>query len=261
MSDDLRAELRSLTAAFRTHLELRERSGALGVPAAPSLRVRPAAASSSAPSSASSSASSAPPALEPSAPTLTLAVVREELGECTRCKLSGGRRNIVFGVGNPQADLVFVGEAPGADEDARGEPFVGVAGQLLDRMIAAMGFDRGDVYICNVIKCRPPYNRNPEPDEVAACEPFLKRQLAALKPRMIVALGKFAAQSLCRTQTPITRLRGNFHSYEGIQVMPTFHPAYLLRTPEAKRHAWADLQAVLAALGRMGITPPRPAKA
>ena len=128
----------------------------------------------------------------------TLTVVREELGECTRCKLSGTRRNIVFGVGNPDADLVFVGEAPGADEDARGEPFVGVAGQLLDRMIAAMGFSRNDVYICNVIKCRPPYNRNPEPDEVAACEPFLKQQLAALRPRMIVALGKFAAQSLCR---------------------------------------------------------------
>ena len=247
MSEALRAELRELIAGFRTHLELRERSGALGVPSGASARVAP-------PVRAVAAAS-----LDAVRPP-SLAVVREELGDCTRCKLSGGRRNIVFGVGNPDADLVFVGEAPGADEDARGEPFVGVAGQLLDRMIAAMGFDRSDVYICNVIKCRPPYNRNPEPDEVGACEPFLKKQLAALKPRMIVALGKFAAQSLCRTQTPISRLRGNFHSYEGIQVMPTFHPAFLLRTPEAKRHAWADLQAVLAALGRMGITPPRPPK-
>ena len=187
--------------------------------------------------------------------------MREELGDCTRCKLAGGRKQIVFGVGNPDADLVFVGEAPGADEDQRGEPFVGAAGQLLTRMIAAMGFDRSDVYICNVIKCRPPYNRNPEPDEVASCEPFLKKQLAALRPRMLVALGKFASQALCRENTPITRLRGNFRSYEGIPVMPTYHPAFLLRTPEAKRQAWQDLQAVLAALAKMGIHPPRPPKA
>jgi uracil-DNA glycosylase len=159
-------------------------------------------------------------------------------------------------VGNPDADLVFVGEAPGADEDEQGEPFVGAAGQLLTRMIAAMGFSRADVYICNVIKCRPPYNRNPEPDEVAACEPFLKKQLAALAPRMIVALGKFAAQALCRESTPITRLRGNLRMYEGIPVMPTYHPAYLLRTPEAKRQAWQDLQTVLAELARMGVRPP-----
>jgi DNA polymerase len=260
MSEALRDELRELIAGFRTHLELRERSGALGVPAGASARV----AVEAPPAREAPPVIEAPRAIE-APPTegirpLTLTVVRDELGDCTRCKLSGGRRNIVFGVGNPQADLVFVGEAPGADEDMRGEPFVGVAGQLLDRMIGAMGFDRKDVYICNVIKCRPPYNRNPEPDEVAACEPFLKQQLAALKPRMIVALGKFAAQSLCRSQTPISRLRGNFHSYEGIQVMPTFHPAFLLRTPEAKRHAWADLQAVLAALARMGIQPPRPPK-
>ena len=142
------------------------------------------------------------------------------------------------------------------DEDVQGEPFVGLAGQLLTKMIGAMGFSRDDVYICNVIKCRPPSNRNPEPDEVAACEPFLKGQLGAIKPRMIVTLGKFASQSICRDSTPITRLRGNFRSYEGIPVMPTFHPAYLLRTPEAKREAWADLQAVLAALAKLGITPP-----
>jgi uracil-DNA glycosylase family 4 len=263
MSEALRAELRELIAGFRTHLELRERSGALGVPSGASARMAPRVQAVTAPVAVETPVAAETPVAVAAADAvrpLSLAVVREELGDCTRCKLSGGRRNIVFGVGNPDADLVFVGEAPGADEDARGEPFVGVAGQLLDRMIAAMGFDRSDVYICNVIKCRPPYNRNPEPDEVGSCEPFLKKQLAALKPRMIVALGKFAAQSLCRTQTPISRLRGNFHSYEGIQVMPTFHPAFLLRTPEAKRHAWADLQAVLAALARVGITPPRPPK-
>jgi uracil-DNA glycosylase len=253
MSDELRHELRSLTAAFRTHLELRGRWGAVGVPRGSSRPAVPAAAPPAAAPSVSPPA--AAPVRSPSL-VLSLAAVREELGDCTRCKLSGGRKNIVFGVGNPSADLVFVGEGPGADEDARGEPFVGAAGQLLDKMIAAMGYARSDVYICNVIKCRPPYNRNPEPDEVAACEPFLKGQLGAIKPRMIVALGKFAAQSICREQTPISRLRGNFRTYEGIQVMPTYHPAFLLRTPEAKRQAWSDLQAVLAALARMGITPP-----
>ena len=257
MSDDLRAELRDLVAAFRTHLEARGRSGALGVPLAPSPRSTPVAVApavamtSGVPVPAATAATSAPPA------AATLQAVREELGDCTRCKLSGGRKNIVFGVGNPDADLVFVGEAPGADEDARGEPFVGAAGQLLDKMIGAMGYRREDVYICNVIKCRPPQNRNPEPDEVAACEPFLKKQLAALRPHMLVALGKFAAQSLCGEQTPITRLRGNVRRYEGLQVMPTYHPAYLLRTPEAKREVWSDLQAVLAILAGQGVTPPR----
>ena len=186
MSEALRDELRELIAGFRTHLELRERSGALGVPAGPSARVAvtrvepPVAEIHAEPVPAPASQAEAPSAAADR--PLTLTVIREELGDCTRCKLSGGRRNIVFGVGNPDADLVFVGEAPGADEDMQGEPFVGVAGQLLDKMIGAMGFDRKDVYICNVIKCRPPYNRNPEPDEVAACEPFLKKQLAALKP-------------------------------------------------------------------------------
>jgi uracil-DNA glycosylase len=259
MSDELRHELRRLTAAFRTHLELRGRWGAVGVPRGSS---RPAGAVAAvAPPAASAPIAAVSPPIRPAALALSLAAVREELGDCTRCKLSAGRKSIVFGVGNPGADLVFVGEGPGADEDARGEPFVGAAGQLLDKMIAAMGFARSDVYICNVVKCRPPYNRNPEPDEVAACEPFLKGQLGAIKPRMIVALGKFAAQSLCREQTPISRLRGNFRTYEGIQVMPTYHPAFLLRTPEAKRQAWSDLQAVLAALARMGITPPRAAGA
>ena len=154
---------------------------------------------------------------------------------------------------------MFVGEAPGADEDAQGEPFVGKAGQLLTKMIEAMGFARGDVYICNVIKCRPPGNRNPEPDEVAACEPFLKRQLAAIRPRVIVALGKFAAQCLLRDDSPITRAaRATCADYEGIPLMPTFHPAYLLRDPSKKKEAWEDLKAVNAALARVGVTPPRP---
>jgi uracil-DNA glycosylase len=253
----LRDELRVLAARFRTHLELRARSGTLGVPAAPSPRTAPTAAPSPRVAPAETAVAEQGGGEAPAA-ALSLAVVREQLGECTRCKLAGGRKHIVFGVGNPHADLVFVGEAPGAEEDERGEPFVGAAGQLLDRMIAAMGFARDDVYICNVIKCRPPYNRNPEPDEVAACEPFLKRQLAALRPRVIVALGKFAAQALCKTDAPISRLRGSFHSYEGIPLMPTFHPAFLLRTPEAKRQVWSDLQAVLATLARLGITPPRP---
>jgi uracil-DNA glycosylase len=180
-------------------------------------------------------------------------VVREELGDCRRCKLAGGRKNLVFGVGNPDAALVFVGEAPGADEDASGEPFVGKAGQLLTKMIAAMGFAREDVYICNILKCRPPGNRNPEPDEIEQCEPFLKKQLAAIRPRMIVALGKFAAQCLLRSDAPISALRGKFSSYEGIPLMPTFHPAFLLRTPSAKREVWSDLQQVMGELDRLGI--------
>jgi DNA polymerase len=187
-----------------------------------------------------------------------LALAREELGDCQRCKLAKGRTNLVFGVGNPDAHLVFVGEGPGADEDAQGEPFVGKAGQLLNKMIEAMGYRRQDVYICNVVKCRPPGNRNPEPDEIEACEPFLKRQLAALRPRMIVTLGKFAAQCLLRDDTPISRLRGNFRAYEGIQLMPTFHPAYLLRDPTKKKETWEDLKTVMAALRDMGLAPPSP---
>ena len=263
-ADDPREELRALVGAFRTQLEARARSGALGVGRASTRKAAPATATATAstPLASAAPAASAAAGEEPVARgprgAAALRMVREDLGDCTRCKLSGGRKNIVFGVGNPNADLVFVGEAPGGDEDLQGEPFVGAVGQLLNRMIAAMGFRREDVYICNVIKCRPPYNRNPEPDEVASCEPFLKRQLAAIAPRMIVTLGKFASQSICRENTPITRLRGNFRSYEGITVMPTYHPAFLLRTPEAKREAWADLQSVLAALGRMGITPPSP---
>lgn len=179
----------------------------------------------------------------------TLDEVRNNLGNCTRCKLCNGRKNIVFGSGNPKAELVFVGEGPGADEDQQGIPFVGAAGQLLTKMIEAMKFSRDTVYICNVVKCRPPGNRNPEPEEIAACEPFLKAQLAAIKPKVIVALGKFAAQTLLRDATPITRLRGQWREYEGIALMPTFHPAYLLRSPDEKKKAWMDLQEVMKKFG------------
>nr|BDT35502.1 uracil-DNA glycosylase [Myxococcus sp. MH1] len=180
----------------------------------------------------------------------TLDQVRRELGDCQRCKLCTGRKNIVFGSGNPRAELVFVGEGPGENEDLQGFPFVGAAGDLLTKMIEAMGFRRDDVYICNVVKCRPPGNRNPEPDEIAACEPFLRAQLAALQPKVVVALGKFAAQTLLRDSTPITRMRGAWRVYEGIQLMPTFHPAYLLRNPAEKRKAWEDLQAVMKIFGK-----------
>jgi DNA polymerase len=180
----------------------------------------------------------------------TLDEVRRELGDCKRCKLCDGRKQIVFGSGNPRAELVFVGEGPGAEEDQQGIPFVGAAGQLLTKMIEAMKFSRDTVYICNVVKCRPPDNRNPDPDEIQACEPFLKAQLASIQPKVIVALGKFAAQTLLRDTTAITRLRGQWRMYEGIPLMPTFHPAYLLRSPDEKKKAWMDLQEVMKKFGK-----------
>jgi DNA polymerase len=174
-----------------------------------------------------------------------LAAVRAEIGDCTRCKLhTQGRTQIVFGVGNPDADLMFVGEAPGADEDAQGIPFVGRAGQLLTKIIEAIGLTRDDVYIANVIKCRPPGNRNPEPDEVETCEPFLFQQIDFIKPKVIVALGKFGAQTLLRTLDPISRLRGRVYDYRGAKLIPTFHPAYLLRNPSSKREVWEDMKLV-----------------
>jgi DNA polymerase len=183
-------------------------------------------------------------------PVDALAAIRSDLGACIRCKLHTlGRKQIVFGVGNPDADLMFVGEAPGADEDAQGEPFVGRAGQLLTKIIEAIGLKREDVYIANLIKCRPPGNRNPEPDEVEQCEPFLFRQIDTIKPKVIVALGKFAAQALLRTSDPITRLRGREYKYRDAVLMPTYHPAYLLRTPSAKREVWEDMKRVRELLG------------
>ena len=180
----------------------------------------------------------------------SLADLRTVIGDCQRCKLAPHRTKLVFGVGNLNADLVFVGEAPGQDEDLRGEPFVGRAGQLLTEIIVkGMKIRREDVYIANIIKCRPPNNRDPEPDEIAACEPFLKHQLELIKPKAIVTLGKFAAQCLLKTRTPISRLRGEWAQYQGIPLMPTFHPAYLLRNPADKRLVWHDIQQVMSALG------------
>jgi uracil-DNA glycosylase len=175
-----------------------------------------------------------------------------EIGDCRRCGLGPLRHNLVFGEGSDRAALVFVGEAPGADEDAQGRPFVGRAGQLLTKIIGAMGLKREEVYICNILKCRPPGNRNPQPDEIAACEPFLIRQLQAIRPRVICALGTFAAHTLLKSEAPISVLRGRFHAYQGIPLMPTYHPAYLLRNPGAKKQVWEDIQRVMKALAKDG---------
>ena len=182
----------------------------------------------------------------------TLPEIREEMGECTRCKLHRGRRNIVFGVGNPEADLMFVGEAPGADEDAQGIPFVGRAGQLLTRIIESIGLQREQVYIANILKCRPPRNRDPQPDEVESCEGFLFQQIQAIDPLLVVALGRYAAQTLLQTQTAISRIRGTFYPYRGGLLIPTFHPSYLLRNPRAKREVWEDMKAIRAKLTELG---------
>lgn len=179
---------------------------------------------------------------------MALQGIRERMGDCQRCKLHTHRTHIVFGTGNPLAELVFVGEAPGEDEDRQAEPFVGKAGQLLNKMILAMGLKREQVYITNIVKCRPPNNRNPEPDEISSCEPFLMEQLGVIKPTIICALGNFAAQTLLRTRVKISQLRGKFHDYQGIKVMPTFHPAYLLRNPPDKKLVWEDLQQIMAEL-------------
>ena len=190
----------------------------------------------------------------------SLAQVREELGDCKRCKLHSTRKNIVFGVGSEDAPLMFIGEAPGEQEDLRGEPFVGRAGELLDKMIEAMGWTRQTVYIANVLKSRPPGNRNPQPDEVAACTPFLDAQIRAIAPRIIVTLGRPAANHVLGNDAPISALRGRFHDRNGIQVMPTVHPAYLLRDPDKKKETWSDLKQVIAELARLGIQPPNPAR-
>ncbi len=203
----------------------------------------------SGPADVEAGAPAAAPSGAPLAAADALVAIREDIGDCTRCKLHTlGRKNIVFGVGNPDADLMFVGEAPGADEDVQGIPFVGRAGQLLTKIIESIGLSRDEVYIANVIKCRPPQNRNPEPDEVETCEPFLFRQIDAIQPKVIVALGKFAAQTLLRSPDPISRLRGRTYSYRGATLMPTFHPAYLLRNPSSKREVWEDMKRVRALL-------------
>ncbi len=171
-------------------------------------------------------------------------IVRD-MGDCRRCKLSATRTHIVFGTGSPSASLMFVGEAPGFDEDRQGIPFVGRAGQLLTRIIEAINLTRDQVYICNVIKCRPPENRNPEPDEIIACAPFLNRQIAAIQPDFICALGTFAAQTLLKSAQPISKLRGRFHDFNGIRLLPTFHPSYLLRNPDKKREVWEDMKLLM----------------
>ncbi len=199
-----------------------------------------------------------PAGLQPPAATLSiarsaadvLAAIKTDIGPaCTRCKLHTlGRQQVVFGVGNPDADLMFVGEAPGGDEDVQGIPFVGRAGQLLTKMILAINLERDQVYIANVIKCRPPANRNPEPDEIETCEPFLFQQIDAVRPKVIVALGAFAAKTLLRTEEPISRLRGRVFDFRGARLIPTFHPSFLLRSPDRKREAWEDLKRARALL-------------
>jgi len=214
-------------------------------------RTSPTVSDAPPPARTRSGVSDAPPpahARPPASDAPTLASVRAELGECTRCRLSEGRRSIVFGDGNPDADILFVGEGPGQSEDEQGLPFVGRAGELLTQMIEkGMGLARGDVYICNIVKCRPPENRTPLADEVAACRPFLDGQIAAVKPRVIVALGKPAAGLLLGRDVAITRIRGTWHDYRGIPLMPTLHPAYVLRqyTTENRRAVWEDLKAAL----------------
>jgi DNA polymerase len=248
---------------LRAHLEFFKELGVEGVRLEPEWHAR-AASRSAAP--AVEAVDPEPRELEPtepekplepvqsvhvfSSPSEALDALRVEIGpDCQQCKLHTlGRKQVVFGVGNPNADLMFVGEAPGADEDIQGEPFVGRAGQLLTKIIEAIGMKRSDVYIANVIKCRPPGNRNPEPDEVERCEPFLFRQIDIIKPKVIVALGKFAAQSLLRTTEPITRLRGREYKFRSAILMPTFHPAYLLRNPSSKREVWEDMKRVRALL-------------
>ena len=187
-------------------------------------------------------------AVETTPSSETLESIRTDLGDCRRCKLCSGRTNIVFGSGTSEARLVFVGEGPGADEDAQGLPFVGAAGQLLTKIIEAIQLTRDQVYICNIVKCRPPSNRTPEEDEIAACSPFMFRQIESIRPRVICCLGAVAAQTVLGTKTAVGKLRGRFHDYHGIQVMPTWHPAYLLRNPNAKRDVWDDVKKIRALL-------------
>jgi DNA polymerase len=231
---------------LRAHLEFFEELGVDGVSRDAVWRVRQNPESSE-PSAPAEPVNRNPGTNAPEHPsTDSLVLIQSDIGpDCSRCKLHTlGRKQVVFGVGNPSADLMFVGEAPGADEDMQGEPFVGRAGQLLTKIIEAIGLTRGDVYIANVIKCRPPGNRNPEPDEVEQCEPFLFRQIDTIKPKVIVALGKFAAQCLLKTETPISRLRGQEFAYRDAILIPTFHPAYLLRNPSSKREVWEDMKRV-----------------
>ena len=182
-------------------------------------------------------------------PKITIKALTEKVNSCNRCPLAETNTNYVFGEGSAKADLMFIGEAPGAEEDKQGRPFVGRAGQLLTKIIESIGLERKDVFIANILKCRPPGNRNPLPSEIAACSPYLEKQIELIKPKVICALGKFAAQTLLKTETSISRLRGTFSDYRGIKLMPTYHPAYLLRNQSGKKDVWKDMQAIASELG------------
>jgi len=237
-------ELATLISSLRRHLQRQQRWGVRFVARPEVGTVTPAAVDTKKPLDNAPQPMSSQPGNDN---VSSLEELRGEIGDCRRCKLHLGRTHVVFGTGNPNANLMFVGEGPGRDEDLKGEPFVGRAGQLLTDIITkGMGLAREDVYIANVVKCRPPQNRNPEPDEVITCEPFLKKQIELIRPKIIVALGKFAVQTLLQSKVPITRLRGNWHMYMGIKLMPTFHPAYLLRNPADKKLVWEDIKKVIA---------------
>ena len=237
-------ELATLTTTLKRYLERRQRGGLRYL-----LKPSPSSQNSQAaqePSVLAGTEGDMPADNSAALGAGSLAELRAAIGDCQRCKLCSGRTHIVFGVGNPRAKLMFVGEGPGHEEDLKGEPFVGRAGQLLTDIITkGMGLKREEVYICNVVKCRPPENRNPEPDEVAACEPFLKKQIDIVRPQIIVGLGKFAVQTLLNSKAPIGKLRGTWASYHGIKLMPTFHPAYLLRNPADKKLVWEDIKKVI----------------
>ncbi len=224
MGEHSTAELHQLIRELREWLAFQGRLGWQGVAARPALPAAQAEAARKRP---------------------TLAEIREEMGECRRCKLWRGRTNLVFGEGSPNAALMFVGEGPGAEEDLQGRPFVGAAGQLLNNLLRKLGLSREEVYIANVVKSRPPGNREPEADEIEACLPFLQKQIEAIQPQVIVTLGRVATQALLGTNTPLTRLRGKWQEYRGIAVMPTFHPSYLLRFPKERHKTWDDMQQVM----------------
>jgi len=248
--DEVQQEFLDIVVQVKAHLEYRRALGLSFVEMPSSRGPRAAAphASKVTPVKTAYPSGEEPFAAQPGG----LAAVSEELGDCIRCKLHTSRKNIVFGEGNPNAALVFVGEGPGQEEDLQGRPFVGAAGQLLtDIIVKGMQLKREDVYICNIVKCRPPGNRNPEPDEVEACEPFLIKQLRAINPQIIIGLGNVAVKTLLKTKEGITSLRGNWKTYQGIPLMPTFHPAYLLRTPSDKRLVWEDIKKVIAELEKL----------
>jgi len=237
-----------LRASLAAYLEELRESGVEGLPVDPSYDALQGVTQEASPIKIQRDPALAPSSADETSRHETLEQIRKALGDCKRCKLGATRKNLVFGVGNPKARLVFVGEGPGADEDEKGEPFVGDAGRMLNRIITAMGIKREDVYICNVVKCRPPGNRNPEPDEIGACAPFLLRQITSVKPEVIVSLGKFASQTLLETKEPISKLRGRFRDFHGIPLMPTYHPSYLLRTggnSESFWDVWEDMTQVL----------------